>query len=246
MVITNLDKVLPRLRDRLEAFSLELVNLKPDLISINLVGSAVTADFDEKKSDINILIVLNEEDIAFVKRVSRLGKKYGSKGFAPPLILSKNFILKSLDTFAIEFFDFKLMHVVLFGEDFLSLLQIDNKYLRLQCERELKVRHISLVEGYIKHMGARDEVKNLLIKAITGTIPLFRSILYLMGKEPPILKSDAASMMDAICLQNNIFTKLLALKQGKLKTSSSDIENMYDEFISALEVISKLTDEMPQ
>ena len=50
------------------------------LHSVYIIGSALTQDYDPKKSDINSTIVLHEMDLKFLELLAPLGKKYGKKG----------------------------------------------------------------------------------------------------------------------------------------------------------------------
>ena len=45
------------------------------LHSVHLVGSALTADFDARISDINSVVVLHRMDLAFLRNLAPLGKK---------------------------------------------------------------------------------------------------------------------------------------------------------------------------
>ena len=163
-----------------------LTGYREKIHSIHITGSALTADFDPKSSDINSVIVLKTMDLLFLGYLAPLGKKYGKKKVAAPLIMTPGYITTSLDVFPMEFFNIKLLHHTIFGEDLFDDLEINRSDLRHQCERELKVKLIGLRQGYLSSMGDRKILTDNFVNTISGYIPLFRGIILLLGKQPPL------------------------------------------------------------
>ena len=159
---------------------------KDNIHSITITGSSLTDDFDHKRSDVNSVLVFNKMDLGFLEVLASLGKRYGKKGISAPLIMTPEYIMHSLDVFPVEFLNIKLLHETLFGEDLFQNLEIDRKDLRIQCERELKVRLIGLRQGYIASMGDAKILSDLFVNTISGYIPLFRGMILILGKEPPL------------------------------------------------------------
>ena len=152
--------------DRFKPFLDKVLEQHQDLIhSVHIVGSALTQDFDHKASDINSVIVLKKMDLKFLEFLAPLGKKFGRKRIAAPLIMTPEYIDTSLDVFPIEFFNIQQLHLTIYGDDNWLDLNIKKSDLRRQCEQELKVRHIGLRQGYVSAAGdqkkgrpaARDE-----------------------------------------------------------------------------------------
>ena len=92
-------------------------------------------------------------DLDFLDLLAPLGKKYGKKQIAAPLIMTPKYIDESSDVFPMEFLNIKLLHYPVFGNDIFKNLEISASYLRRQCERELKARLIGLRQGYISAAG---------------------------------------------------------------------------------------------
>jgi len=71
----------PNLKDvvveKFKPFQDEILSSYQDKIhSITITGSALTDDFDPKKSDINSVFVLTKMDLKFLELLAPLGKKY--------------------------------------------------------------------------------------------------------------------------------------------------------------------------
>ena len=74
--------------ERFKPFQDEILrSYKNNIHSITITGSALTDDFDPGKSDVNSVFVLDEMDLKFLEILAPLGKKYGRKKIAAPLIM---------------------------------------------------------------------------------------------------------------------------------------------------------------
>jgi hypothetical protein len=214
--------------------------------SFHIVGSAVIPDYNEKLSDINSVVVLHDMDLKFIQFLAPLGKKYGKKRIAAPLVMTQDYIRDSLDAFPIEFLDFKLIHKTVYGEDIFAGLELNRTHLRLQCEREIKTRQIGLRQGYISSLGKKEHLTSLLIRSFTGSMALFRAIIVLLGKEPPVARAEVISRFEADCgIETDIFQSLLDLKYGRIKPSEQELDGIFERYYKALEAIRKIIDELP-
>jgi hypothetical protein len=242
----KLERVSPVVAKTAKPFIEEILNSYSENIhSVHIVGSSVTGDFDEKTSDINSIFVLKEMDLKSVQLIAPLGKKYRKRGVAAPLIMTPEYITRSLDVFPIEFLDFKLIHETVFGDDILQDIEITTVDLRRQCEREIKTKLIGLRQGYISSQGNRQILTELLVRSIAGYMPLFRGIVFLMGKEPPIRKHEVISMLSASTdINTDIFGKILDIKRKKRKVSKDELNTVFEEYYTATEKIAKVIDEL--
>ncbi|HCZ12820.1 MAG TPA: hypothetical protein DHV16_11380 [Nitrospiraceae bacterium] len=242
----HLEGLNPVVSNRMAPFIGEILESRNGNIhSIHIVGSSITADFDEKSSDINSVIVLKKMDLGFVEFLAPLGKKYSKKGIAAPLIMTPEYIQESLDVFPIEFLDIKNIHKTVYGEDIFGELEINRPHLRLQCEREIKTKLIGLRQGYISSLGDKKILTERLSLSITGYMPLFRAIIYLLGKEPPIPKHDVVAALQKMTgTETAVFESMLLLKRKKIVLSKEDLGSSFEQYYSATEGIGKIVDEL--
>jgi predicted nucleotidyltransferase len=241
----KLGNLSPVVANKIKPFIEEILRVYSENIhSIHIVGSSITGDFHEKTSDINSIFVLKEMNLKFVELIAPFGKRYRKKGIAAPLIMTPGYIKRSLDVFPIEFLDFKLIHETVFGEDILKDIEIDISDLRRQCEREIKTKLIVLRQGYISSQGDKKIIAENIVSRIAGYIPLFRSIIYLMGKKPPVRKYEVLTDLSAHTGVNiDILKKILDMKRGTLKLAKNEIDSIFEEYYRTTEEISNLIDE---
>lgn len=213
--------------------------------SIHVTGTALTDDFDEKRSDINSIIVLKEMDLKFLEVLAPLGKKYGKNKVGAPLIMTPEYIKTSLDVFPIEFLNFKLIHATVLGEDVFKDLTINKMNLRHQCERELKTKLIWLRQGYLSSLGDRKKLAEGFVNSISSYIPLFRGIIVLSGNEPPVKQSEVITAMGkALNINTGAFSEILKEKHDKVKLSMEKLNTIFEDYYSATEKLGKIVDEI--
>jgi hypothetical protein len=232
------EKITPMVEDLLEVHA-------SNIHSFHIVGSALIADYNEKLSDINSVVVLHDMDLHFVEFLAPLGKKYGKKRIAAPLVMTPEYIERSLDAFPVEFLDFKLLHKTMYGHDLLKDLQIAMPNLRLQCEREIKTKLIGLRQGYISSLGKKKLIADMLIRNFTGSMALFRGIITLLGKAPPVVRAEVIAMFGtATGIDTSIFEKLLMVKAETLKPSERELASFFERYYDALESMGKIIDDL--
>jgi len=232
------EKIIPMAEDMLREHA-------SNIHSFHIVGSAVISDYNEKLSDINSVVVLKKMDLQFIMFLAPLGKKYGKKKIAAPLVMTPEYIDRSLDAFPIEFLDFKRLHKTVYGHDLLKDLQITTPNLRLQCEREIKTKLIGLRQEYLSSLGRKKLIAAVLVRSFTGSMALFRAMITLLGKEPPVPRAEVIRMLgSATGIDIGIFEKLLMLKADLLNPSEQELASFFERYYNALEATGKIIDDL--
>jgi hypothetical protein len=232
--------------ERFKPFQDEILNrYKDNIHSITITGSAVTEEFMPGKSDVNSVFVLREMDVNFLELLATLGKKYRKKRIAAPLIMTPEYIMNSLDVFPLEFLNIKLLHKTILGEDLFRNLEINRSNLRLQCERELKVRLIGLRQGYISCLGNSKMLMDMFIQSFSGYIPLFKGIILLLGKEPPVANPDVLTVLEEVSgINSSVFKTVLKQKKQKTKLMMEQLNTIFQDYYAAIEKLGDITDDI--
>lgn len=244
METLNINNINPVISKQIEPFLYKVLGTdKSKVHSIYLSGSVITEDFNEKTSNINTVIILNEMSLDFVYIIASLGNDVKNKQIAAPLIMTQEYIKRSLDVFPIEFLDLKLIHTILYGDDVFKDININKTYLRIQLEREIKINLLTLWQGYITCLGQRNAVCDLIYNIMKNCMPLYRAIIFLSEKEVPIKKQDVVTIIEDIArIETDIFIKINTFKEKKLKITDKDIKELFEQFYKHLGVISDIVD----
>lgn len=159
--------------------------LGPDFVAAYLTGSVLTQGFVAKHSHINLLIVVRSLDGPQLDAVAKSLPAQRKHPFIDPLFLSRGQIEGSLDSFPIEWVEIQERHLRLEGDDVFTTLQVPRTYLRLQCEHELRGKHIQLRQNYLLHRTDGPALARMLRASASGFATLFRTLLRLRGEPVP-------------------------------------------------------------
>lgn len=232
-----------RLKKNIEDFSRKLKDVyQEDLISIILYGSAVSGEFVDKHSNINILGVLKNTDLDNLKKAVNIIDKFK---MINPLFLTEEYIARSTDIFPIEFLDMQENYSVFYGKDVLKDINTEIFNLRFQCEQELKAKLINLKQLYLRMHKDTTALRNLLFKSFTSILHILRNVLRLKGKKPPYIKSDILKEIAAeFKVDMNIWDKILAAKNKQIRLGRKDTQELFINFIKELEKIVDMVDRL--
>lgn len=216
-----------------------------DLISIILYGSATGKDFRPGKSDINFMIVLSEEGIEHLDKAFKTVAKWKKRRVAIPLFLTRVYIETSMDVFPIEYLNFQRNHILVYGEDILKDLSFDPKFVRLQCEREIKGKLLLLREAFLETGGKGAALRDVIGQSIQAVLAIFDALLFLKEQKIPEEKREIIkAACKAFNMDGDLFQKILDIKEQKIKLDNAQIKAVFQDYLKEVRKLSKIVDEL--
>jgi hypothetical protein len=171
---------------RIEAFASALsASLGSNLVSLVLYGSVVRGDYDPKRSDVNLLLILNDASPSGIAPAGSAIAGWTRGGQPPPLVFSSREWRASTDVFAMEIEDMRQAHRVLRGEDPLAGLETSPADSRHELEREARGKLVHLRAHYAACQSDGRALGELLLSSAKTFFVLFRTLLRLKGTVPP-------------------------------------------------------------
>jgi len=222
-----------------------LENLDDNVLAILVYGSAAGINYTHGVSNINVAIIVNNLDFAVLKQSVPLIKWGRKHKMATPLILTREYVMHSLDVFPVEFSEIKEQHKVIFGEDIFKDLDIPVKDVRLLCEQQVKGKLLHLRQAYLDIGSNPSVLKNLLLSALSDLVPVFRQLIILKGEKPAGQKEDMLGQLARIfSLDLQPFLAVYQDKSRKIKISSNQVEAHLQNFLDQLENLSRHMDSL--
>ena len=154
-------------------------DLGDELVCVVLYGSAVTGDYQEKVSDLNVLCVLETIGPAQLEKAYPAVDRWLKRKQPPPIFLSTEEVENAHDAFAIEFRDIRVAYRVLHGEDVVASIEVEPVHHRYQVEHELRSMLLRLRERYLALQKDHREVTRLMVDSLSTFSTLFRHALIL-------------------------------------------------------------------
>lgn len=216
-----------------------------DLVSVILFGSAVTGDFQEKVSDLNVLCVLERIGPWQLEQACDAVDWWMKKKQPAPVLLSVEEVENARDAFAIEFLDIRAAYKILYGRDVVAGIEIDPVHHRHQVEHELRSRLLRLRERYLALQKDRREVIQLMADSIPTFATLFRHALILSRGDSPVAKPEIfREAAQQFSLSFSPFDTLLEVRQGKRRLSDSEIRPLFEDYLKAITRIAEQVDQL--
>lgn len=234
-------------QNKIDKFVDQLKSSFPNQIqSIVLYGSAVTDDFKSKLSDLNFLVLLDEEAISHISVVQKYLASWNKMKISVPLLVTQQYIEASLDVFPIEFLNMQKAYQVIDGDDVLSDLKFDKKHIRMQCERELKGKLLQLRQGYIQSMGRPNLMRDLIAQSVTTFTSIFVALLYLKKIEIPKSRNQIilSTCKEFSEIDELLFVNLLNIKNQTVKLNKEALIESLELYIFQIQALSQAVDQM--
>lgn len=233
----NLERKLSDLLDRLKK------SFGDRLVSAVLYGSAAMGDWNEGRSDLNVLCVLSQLTPDELSQSEPIFRWWREQGNPPPLLLTAEEVQTSTDCFPMEFHDMQEHRRVLYGEDVISNLKVDKSFYRAQVEHELRAKQIRLRQRAAEVLSNPERLKKLMIDSVSTFCVLGRHALILTGHEPRWKKKEIlAALEQAMGLSLPASNEILAIRGGAQPTGSKDMRDLFSRYLQETAALVNFVD----
>jgi len=157
-------------------------NLKENLASFALYGSAVRNDMVAGRSDLNVLIILEHSAPEAHRVIAELLVRYPS---VAPFVLSKSELERSRTVFALKFNSIKRNYRIIYGEDFLADFSPSDELLRFLSEQSLRNLRLRIKNAYIRNYQKPERFGIFVMKNIPALFVSLSEILRCAGIDVP-------------------------------------------------------------
>lgn len=154
------------------------------LRSVLLYGSAVAGEHIAKRSDYNILVVLDAVPLDRLAAVGAVLRAWSEAGNPPPMTFTATEWNTSSDVFPMEYADILERHQVLYGDDLTKGISVARSDLRLQVEQQALGKLLHLRRGAMAAGDDGAEQTKLLEASLSAIMVVFRGVARLHGEVP--------------------------------------------------------------
>ena len=210
-----------------------------------LFGSVIGKSFIPKKSDVNVLVVFNQVDTPLLKELRGVFRKYLPTLKAFPVVIDEEYIRDSADVFPMEFLEWKERHILIYGENLLSGMEVSSENLRHEIEENLRGKKLRLIQAYFEVASGKSNLQKFMETTLPNFVVVFRNLLRLMGIPAP---EDTPSMLDTlseICkVRFPSVKRLHHLKIEGLKIKPDEAEILFKGYLREISDVTLYIDEL--
>ena len=217
------------------------------LVSVVLYGSAAVPGAKDTLSDYNIVCVLKEVSPSELQACEPVFRWWREMKNPAPLLLSAQEFRTSSDCFPIEFYDIRERHCILFGENVIAGLEIDNRFYRAMVEHELRAKMLRLRQKAGGVLSEKDMLLRLMAESVSTFCVLFRHALNLGGEPPVFEKRDVVSAAQRrFGIDGKPFHTLLDVREEKIKPREVQPEPLFREYLTQIRAVVDAVDQLNQ
>lgn len=216
----------------------------PELRAVVLYGSAAAGEHLPKKSDYNVLVLVDSLSANRLRGASAASKAWSDAGNPPPLTLTLGEWHGSADIFPMEYADILERHKVLFG-DFTTDVRVDPGHLRLQLEKEAMGTLLQLRRGALA-TGTDAKAQMALLESSSSTVMvIFRAMLRLRGETPPVDNVELSQRVaTAAGLDATPFAQVVWHKRGDTPIRSGDVPRVLESYLAGMQELVHYLDKL--
>lgn len=149
-----------------------------------LYGSAAAGEYDPKRSDMNVLVLVNELPLERIRAASAVMQAWTGAGNPPPLTMTTEEWRRSADIFPMEYADILERHRVLHGTPPFEGMTVAPKDLRHELEHEAMSKLLKLRAGVLTAGADTKRQSQLMEQSLSTIMVILRAVLRLHGEKP--------------------------------------------------------------
>lgn len=220
-----------------------------NLAAVVLYGSAAMGDEMAQGAGYNVLVVLNRitpEDLRLAQAPIREWQRLGQP---LPVYFTLSELSDAADVFPIEFHQMERARKVLYGKDPFETMQISDANLRHQTEYELRGKLLQLRRSFIPASISAEKLSTLMSDSLGTFAALFRPVMLLHGKEPPVGKQEAVrATVTLLGLDGEAFERIFELRASGGATVSlneTQANDLFAAYLVQIERVIEAVDRLP-
>lgn len=233
MAKMTLDELVTQLR---QAFGAELR-------AVVLYGSAAAGEHVPKKSDYNVLVLVDSLAPDKLAGASAASRAWAEAGNPAPLTLTVDEWRTSGDIFPMEYADVLERHKVLHGQ-LPTDITVDPAHLRLELEHEAMGTLLQLRRGTLASGNQGRAQLELLESSFSTVMVIFRAVLRLRGEPAPL---DNAALIQRVSgaagIDGTAFEDVARHKRGERALKPADAGRVLAAYLDGMQRLVKYLDQ---
>lgn len=206
-----------------------------NLDAVVLYGSAVSGEFHEEFSDLNVLCLLERLDAPALQKLAPVVAWWQQQKHPALMLFTIEELRCSADVFAIELYDIKARHRLLYGKDYFPSLEVPMNLHRLQVERELRTSIIKLRQRFLAAPDDAKAVIRLMTDSVSTFTTLFQHALIALGEQPPQQKREVVTRLAALLgFDSRPFEQIFDVRETKTQGSNLDANLTFNGYLNAV------------
>lgn len=216
------------------------------LRAVVLYGSAVAGEHIAKKSDYNVLVIVDQIPLDRLRALASVTRAWRDAGNPPPMTFMTHEWHSSADVFPMEYADILERHRVLFGDDPFAGLRVDRADLRSQLEHETLGLLLRLRQGVLLAGDDPAEQIKLMAGSLSSLMIVFRGLVRLHGHVPaPNYSELARDVSERVGMSPEPFYDVVHQVRGDRSIQKERASEILGSYLRGMEAVAAYIDALP-
>jgi hypothetical protein len=216
------------------------------LHSVVLYGSAAAGEHVAKRSDYNVLVLVDSIDLELLGREAAIARAWSEAGNPPPLTLTLQEWRGSSDVFPMEYADILRHHKVLHGTAPFDGITVRRADLRLELEQQTMGKLLQLRRGILAAGGERKRLVELLAASLSTFMVIFRSVVRYLGEDPPTDYDALCKRVSALTgIGTEQFARVVRHVRGERSITEQEVTPVMAGYMETARAMAHYIDQLP-
>ncbi len=216
------------------------------LRSVVLYGSAVAGEHIAKRSDYNVLVVVDELPLDRLRALTAVTRAWRDSGNPPPMTFTSREWQSSADVFPMEYADVLERHRVLFGDDPFGGLKVERSDLRVQLEHEALGVLLRLRQGILLAGEDAGEQLKLMAGSLSSLMIVFRGLVRFHGRtSAPNYAELATEVAGLVGVTPEAFLEVIHHVRGDKPIQKERAYAILGSYLRGMEAVTAHIDALP-
>ncbi len=206
------------------------------LRAVVLYGSTVAGERLPRRSDSNVLVVVDELPLETLRAAAAVTKAWVSGGNPPPMIFTSREWKSSADIFPMEYSDILERNRVLFGDDVFAGISVSPDHLRLQIEQEAMGKLLHLRQSVFGASADTRAQLEIMERSLSKLMILLRAVVRLHGDTPP---TDYEALSRVVAERSGFdaeaLVRVVKHVRGQSKLRTPEVPGALGDYLMAVE-----------
>ncbi len=208
------------------------------LRSVILYGSAVAGEHIARKSDYNVLVIVESVPLDRLAAIGAVLRAWAEAGNPSPMTFTEAEWKSSADVFPMEYADILERHRVLFGPDVTEGIQVSRGDLRLEVEQQARGKLLHLRRAVLAAGDHGADQIQLIEASLSALMVVFRAVVRLDGGVP---SQDYAALSADVARRAGFdatpFQRAVEHVRGTTKLRHDDSMEVLAGYMSGMETL---------
>ncbi|MEO6525123.1 MAG: nucleotidyltransferase domain-containing protein [Gemmatimonadaceae bacterium] len=213
------------------------------LTSVVLYGSAAGGEHIQKRSDYNVLVLVDTLAASELKAASAVARAWHEAGNPPPMTMTMTEWRRSSDIFPMEYADILDRHRILHGIAPFDGIAVAPSDLRLELEQQVMGKLLQLRQGALLAGTDGKRQAELVAASLSTMMVLFRAVLRLHGERPDGDNVSVATRVGGLAgFDPAPFVRAVRHVHGTEKISTAESGRVLEGYLTAIEQLNHYLD----